>query len=67
MRYQYNSGSVERWQHIRRGERVLLAVWKPCPVFDAFSAALADDLAAWRRVRAVETARPPASLSRDDD
>jgi hypothetical protein len=36
-------------------------------VFDAFSAALADDLAAWKRMRAVEAARPPDCLSRDDD
>jgi hypothetical protein len=67
MRYQYNNGSAEQWQHIRRGERLLLAVWKPCPVFDAFSSALADDLAEWRRVRAIEAARLPDCLSRDDD
>jgi hypothetical protein len=67
MRHQQNPGTVEQWQHIRRGERLLLAVWKPCPVFDAFSAALADDLAAWRRVRAIEAARPPDCLSWDDD
>jgi hypothetical protein len=67
MRYQHNLGSVGQWQHIRRGERLLLAVWTPCPVFDAFSAALADDLAAWKRMRAIEAARPPDCLSGDDD
>jgi hypothetical protein len=67
MRYQYDKGSVEQWQHIRRGERLLLAVWKPCPVFDAFSAALADDLAEWKRIRAIEAARSPDCLSWDDD
>jgi hypothetical protein len=67
MRYPYDNGSVEQWQHIRRGERLLLAVWKPCPVFDAFSAALADDLAAWKRIREAEARRPPASWSWNDD
>jgi hypothetical protein len=67
MRYQQNPGSVEQWQHIRRGERLLLAVWKPCPVFDAFSAALADDLAAWKRIREAEARRPPDYLSWHDD
>jgi hypothetical protein len=67
MRYPYDKGSVEHWQHIRRSERRLLSTWKPCPVFDAFSAALADDLAEWRRIREAEARRPPEYLSWDDD
>jgi hypothetical protein len=36
-------------------------------VFDAFSAALADDLAEWKRIREAEATRPPEYLSWDDD
>jgi hypothetical protein len=67
MGYPYNKETVEHRQHINRGERALLRTWRLCPVFDAFSKALMDDLAEWRRIRAKEAAMPPDSWSWDDD
>ena len=67
MPHQYNNSSPERRRHIIQGQRLVLSLWRPCPVFDAFSKALMDDLADWRRARDLEIARPPDSWSWDDE